>query len=221
MILWVYTSEYLGAFKMSLFKLDATCKHATYRHVFQEITYKVKFFCYLQLRTIFFFLFRVIPAAYSQARGWIRPAAAGLHHSHNNARSGPRLGPTPQLMAGSLTHWARPGTKPASSWILVEFLTHWATTETPKTNTVAENKHCPRTWRKARAFSGEYARETLGPYKMHLDHYFYLAGWTAALKQVSKQLFPLWLPRMQPQISQLKEVPTLCLNYKFATQHHP
>ena len=55
----------------------------------------------------FFFLFglfassRVNPAAYgsSQARGLIGAAPAGLHHSHNNARSKPRLQPTPQLMA--------------------------------------------------------------------------------------------------------------------------
>ena len=29
--------------------------------------------------------------------------------------------------AGSLAHWAGPGIEPASSWILVRFLTHWAT----------------------------------------------------------------------------------------------
>ena len=34
--------------------------------------------------------------------------------------------------AGSLTHWARPGIKPASSWILVRFLTRWTTTGTPR-----------------------------------------------------------------------------------------
>ena len=45
----------------------------------------------------------------SQARGQIGAAAAGLHHSHSNA--------------GSLTHWARPGIKPASFWILVGFIT--------------------------------------------------------------------------------------------------
>ena len=32
--------------------------------------------------------------------------------------------------AGSLTHQKGPGIKPASSWILVRFLTHWATTGT-------------------------------------------------------------------------------------------
>ena len=66
----------------------------------------------------------------SQVRGQIRDAAAGLHHSqhqtqapsetytmdHGNA--GAR--PTQQIMA---THSARPGIKPTSSWILVEFVT--------------------------------------------------------------------------------------------------
>ena len=32
---------------------------------------------------------------------------------------------------GSLTHRARPGIEPESSWILVRFLTHWATMDTP------------------------------------------------------------------------------------------
>ena len=35
----------------------------------------------------------------SQARGLIRAVAAGLRHSHSNARSEPRLRPTLQLMA--------------------------------------------------------------------------------------------------------------------------
>ena len=56
---------------------------------------------------IFFFfpfvclLFRVVPEAYggSQTRGQIRAVAAGLRHSHSNARSEPRVQPTPQLTA--------------------------------------------------------------------------------------------------------------------------
>jgi len=35
----------------------------------------------------------------SQARGLIRAIAAGLHHSHSNARSEPCLPPTPQITA--------------------------------------------------------------------------------------------------------------------------
>ena len=32
---------------------------------------------------------------------------------------------------GSLTHWARPGIEPVSSWMLVGFLSHWAMMGTP------------------------------------------------------------------------------------------
>ena len=41
------------------------------------------------------------PEAYgdSQARGQIEAIAASLRHSHSNARSEPRLWPTPQLKA--------------------------------------------------------------------------------------------------------------------------
>ena len=79
----------------------------------------------------FFCLFRATPTAYgnSQARGWIGVAA--ISHSHSQARLEPHLQLTLQLTAtpGPVTHWARPGIKPASSWILVIFLTHWATQE--------------------------------------------------------------------------------------------
>ena len=48
-----------------------------------------------------FFFFRAAPMAQayggSQARGLNGATAAGLHHSHSNATSEPRLGPTPQL----------------------------------------------------------------------------------------------------------------------------
>ena len=56
----------------------------------------------------FFLLFMATSVAYgdSQARGQIRATTAGLHHSHSNARSKPRLQPTPQLTAtpDRLTH---------------------------------------------------------------------------------------------------------------------
>ena len=49
----------------------------------------------------FFGLFRATLVAYggSQARDQIRAIVAGLHHSHSNTRSEPRLRPTPQLTA--------------------------------------------------------------------------------------------------------------------------
>ena len=50
---------------------------------------------------IIFVFSRAAPTAYggSQARGLIRAVAASLRQSHSNARSEPRLQPTPQLMA--------------------------------------------------------------------------------------------------------------------------
>ena len=67
----------------------------------------------------FFFFFRAALAAYggSQARGLIGAVAASLRHSHSNARS--------------LTHSPRSGIEPASSWILVSFVNHWAMMGTP------------------------------------------------------------------------------------------
>ena len=58
--------------------------------------------------TFFFFgLFRAVPTAYgsSQARSRIRAANASLHHNHSHVGSKPYL------------------SEPASSWILVEFIT--------------------------------------------------------------------------------------------------
>ena len=60
---------------------------------------------------LFFVFFRATPVMYgnSQAPSRIRDVATGLHRSHSNARF--------------LTYRARPGIKPASSWILVWFIT--------------------------------------------------------------------------------------------------
>ena len=64
------------------------------------------------------------PVAYgsSQAQGRIGATATGLCHSHSNTRSELSLQPTPQLMVRSLTHLARPGIEPVSSWKLVRFV---------------------------------------------------------------------------------------------------
>ena len=85
------------------------------------------------LHNLFFFFFRATPVVYgrSQARDWIKTAAASiviataiamrdlsricdLHHSSQQ-----------HLI---LNHWARPGIEPASSWILCTCLVHWDTT---------------------------------------------------------------------------------------------
>ena len=86
--------------------------------------------------TFFFFLFfRASPAVYgsSQARSWIRDAATGLHHIHSNGRIwiASATYTTAHGNTRSLTHGARPGIKPSYSWILVRFVTCWATMGTP------------------------------------------------------------------------------------------
>ena len=56
----------------------------------------------LTLKYIYIFsLFRAALTAYgsSQASGWIRAVAAGLHHSYSNARSQSHLWPIPELKA--------------------------------------------------------------------------------------------------------------------------
>ena len=74
------------------------------------MSFDLPFFLFLFL--FFFCLFRAAPMAYegSQARGRIKAIAASHSHSHSHSN------------AGSLTHWARPGIKPATSWFLVGFI---------------------------------------------------------------------------------------------------
>ena len=54
----------------------------------------------IEAHFIIFFFFTATPAAYRsyQSRDHIRAIAAGLNHSYSNARSEPRLWPTPQLV---------------------------------------------------------------------------------------------------------------------------
>ena len=57
---------------------------------------------HLNILSFFFGLFRDAPMAHgsSQAMGQTGAVAAGLHHSHSNARSEPCLRPTPELTTG-------------------------------------------------------------------------------------------------------------------------
>ena len=86
------------------------------------------FFSVSILYFFFFFFFglsRAVHVAYggSQAKGLIGIVAAGLQHSHSNARSELCLTyTTAHGNARSLTHWPRPGIKTMSSWILVRFV---------------------------------------------------------------------------------------------------
>ena len=112
----------------------------------RDVTLYVLYVCMLFFPQLFFFFFGLLsffvvvvvaiswaaPAAYggSQARGWIGAEATGLCQSHSNAD--PYT--TAHGNARSLTHWARAGTEPATSWFLVGFVNHFATTGTPQTS---------------------------------------------------------------------------------------
>ena len=91
--------------------------------------------CWWILLLLIILLFRATPAAYgsSQTRGPIGVTAASLHHSHGHLRiqATSSIYTTAHIKARSLTHWVRPGIKPASSWILVGFINRWATKGTP------------------------------------------------------------------------------------------
>ena len=93
----------------------------------------------LALNLFFFFgLFAISWAtdvAYrgSQARGQIGTVATGLCQSHSNIRI--RVTSATYTTAhgniGSLTHWARPGIEPTTSWFLAGFVNHWGKAVTP------------------------------------------------------------------------------------------
>ena len=71
----------------------------------------IEFVCPALFFLSFFFFFpqgRTKEYESSQARGQIGTPAPSLHHSHSNSES--------------LTHEARPGIEPVSSWILVGFV---------------------------------------------------------------------------------------------------
>ena len=75
---------------------------------------------------------RGAPAAYgsSQARGQTG-AAATSQPQQCQVRAASDTYTTACSNTGSLTHWARPGVEPTSSWMLVGFLIRWATKGTP------------------------------------------------------------------------------------------
>ena len=81
------------------------------------------------------FFFKATPAAHggSQARGLIGAVATSPCQSHSNEGSEPHPWPytTAHGNARCLTHWARPGIKPTTSWLPVGLINLCATTGTP------------------------------------------------------------------------------------------
>ena len=111
----------------SIFKIKT---HTQYFHLFVPRYIKFSFFFFFWS----FCPFGAAPAAYggSQARVLIGAIAAGLCHSQIQAASATYT--TAHSNTRSLTHLARPGIEPASPWLPVRFINHWATTRTPSVN---------------------------------------------------------------------------------------
>ena len=72
----------------------------------------------------FSFLFRAEPMAYggSQARGSNQSCSCWPMPQQHRIQAESVTYTTAHSTAGSLTHWVRPGIKPASSWILIGFV---------------------------------------------------------------------------------------------------
>jgi len=146
-------------------------------------------------------LVRATPAAYggSQARGQIRAAAAGLHHSHSNAGSEPYLRPPPQLAASPdpLTHWARPGIEPASSWTLVSFASAVPQQELLFSNIWMINIS-PNTFPSSASLPGR-SKGLMKP--LVLDHMFLWALWV-----IPGHCHSVWVMRLEACHMRLEDV---------------
>ena len=64
-----------------------------------------------------------------------------LEPQQHQIQAAPATYTTAHGNAASLTHWARPGSKPETSWFLVGFINYWATmgTKNPKTDGLKQN----------------------------------------------------------------------------------
>ena len=86
--------------------------------------------CFGQFVLVCVCLFRATPVAcgISQPKGQIGAVAARQPLLQQRRIPAPSMTyAAPDGNPGSLTHWAKPGIKPMSSWILLRFLIRWAT----------------------------------------------------------------------------------------------
>ena len=122
LVIWGHNN--LASSQLSLYMWASSLKSRPFYFLF----YYYYFFC-------FFAFSRATPAAHggSQARGLIGAVAAGLCQSHSNAGSEAAsvTYTTAHGYTRPLTQWARPEIEPETSWFLVGFVNHWATTGTP------------------------------------------------------------------------------------------
>ena len=87
---------------------------------------------FISLYFTFFFLFRAASAAYGISKAKASNQSCSCLPVYATATAMPNLSHICDLHCslwqhGSLTQWVRLGIKPTSSWILIRFLTCWAT----------------------------------------------------------------------------------------------
>ena len=127
--LYLYILTIVSVF-ISFFSHCISCKNCCFANGYY--TFKQFLFPFFLSFFFFFFFFCLsswaAPSAYggSHARGRIRATAGGLHYSHSPnqiwATSATYTTAYSNARSGSLTHWARPGMEPASSWKVVRFV---------------------------------------------------------------------------------------------------
>ena len=74
-----------------------------------------------------------VPRSKQNCSCWFKPQQQGIQTMSV-------IYTTAHSNTGSLTYWLRPTIKPASSWMLVRFVNHWATTGTPR-NSILNGDH--------------------------------------------------------------------------------
>ena len=137
-------------------------------------------------------LFTAVPTAYgsSQARG--RTRAVATSHSHSSARSQASsvTYTTAHGNAGSLTHWATPELEPASSQILVRFITAEPRWELPLSVSLSTQRKGTRQFKLT--FTRKFSMKT----DIISDICYVQCPWPKKLKWdtqlVYKPVFPFW-----------------------------
>ena len=120
--------------------MEVNCFYSLHYHLSACTHYNEYFAWIISCVSFFSFVlscpFSAAPVAYggSQARGLSGAVVTGLCQSHSNARSELRLRRTPQFTATpvALSHWVRAGIEPASSGMLVDFITSEPQWELPE-----------------------------------------------------------------------------------------
>ena len=137
---WDWVWEILGWQLLVINALEKTKKKSLYDFKMKALSYPIVTIFAFFFFFFWFLLFRAAPQGIWRFPGQgsnqsfscqpmpqpqqrrIQAVSATYTTAHGNARS--------------LTHWARPGIIPATSWFLVRFINQWATAKTPRNSSL-------------------------------------------------------------------------------------